>query len=334
MWHRCDETFGRFLLLRENRFAVSALARLREPSAPIVTLCGPSGVGKTHLIRQTISELQEELHPKSVSHLTAREFTSRFTKASVAESIPELQESLRRSDLFVCEDLHSLEGHRQSQQQLVAIIDEILFNGGRVVLSCRKSPGEWNHCWSKLRNRCLGGISAYMPLPERDSRQKLLLYFASANGLSLNDDLACKIAESLVLSPRELRGIVTQLLTIAEQRRESVNRDIVSMVIDRTKLDQSPSLSEITKAVASEFDMKVSVLRSAGRLRTVVLPRQIAMFAAREWGNRPYADVGRYFGCRSHSTIVHACQRIRERMESDSAFQQQVHRVRDRLQTS
>ncbi|MEZ6052806.1 MAG: DnaA/Hda family protein [Planctomycetaceae bacterium] len=334
MLHRSDETFGRYVLLPESQFAANALARLRETSAPMVTLFGPSGIGKTHLIRQTVSELQHDNRTRFVTHLTAKELESQFTKASLAESIRELQDSLRQSDLFVCEDLHSLEGRLQTQQQLVAILDEVLSNGGRVLLSCRKSPGELDKFSPKLRNRLLGGICAHMPFPAQVSRQKLLLHFASANGLKLEEDLAEMIAMSMAVSPRELRGFVTQLLSITHQRREPVSREIVSIVLKNRTLDHKPSLPQITKLVASEFDTTVSALRSAGRVRTVVIPRQIAMFAAREWGQRAYADVGRYFGCRSHSTIVHACQRVRERLESDSAFRQQVDGLRDRLQTT
>ncbi len=333
MRQRSDDTFGRLLLLPENQFALSAVARLREPSPPIVTLFGPSGVGKTHLIRQFISEIQRQEFTGRLSHLNANEFTALFTKASHAESIPKLQDSLRQSDLFVCEDLQSFEGRRESQQQLLVIIDEVVANGGRVLFSCRKSPGELNKYSSKLRSRCWGGICAHMPLPNVPSRHKLLQHFASASGALLEDELAGVIAQSMAVSPRELRGVVTQLQVAANQRREPITRDIVNESIRNAACDECPTISQITKIVASEFDVTVSALRSTGRVRAVVLPRQIAMFAAREWSKQPYADVGQYFGRRSHSTIVHACQRVRERLDNDTAFRQQVDGLRDRLQT-
>jgi len=332
MRQRSDDTFGRLMLLEENRFALSAVKRLREPSPPIVTLFGPSGVGKTHLVRQFIGEVQRQDSTRRLSHLNANEFTAQFTKASHAESIPELQDSMRRSDFFVCEDLQSIEGRHESQQQLLVIIDEVVANGGQVLFSCRKSPGELKEFSSKLRSRCLGGVCAHMPLPDVPSRHRLLMHFASARGVFLEDELAGLIAESMVVSPRELRGLITQLQVAANQRREPITRDLVNAVIRNAACDECPTISQITKIVASEFDVTVSALRSTGRVRAVVLPRQIAMFAAREWGKRPYADVGQYFGRRSHSTIVHACQRVRDRLDNDIAFRQQLDGLRDRLQ--
>jgi len=207
-------------------------------------------------------------------------------------------------------------------------------NGGRVLLTCRKSPGELSKYSSKLRSRCLGGVCAQISLPGVASRQKLLTHFASTSGTSLDDDLAILVAESMAVSPRELRGVITQLEVVANQRRQPINHEVANSVIGGASCDSRPTISQITKVVATAFRVTVSDLRSPGRRQAIVLPRQIAMFAAREWGKQPYSDIGRYFGRRSHSTIVHAYQRICERREGNTAFQQQIEGLREQLQTT
>lgn len=334
MRQRSDDTYGRFVPLPEHEFARVAVERLKEPNPPIVTLFGPAGVGKSLLVSQTIGQIRRDLSAGRLTHLTAAEFTMEFTKASHAKSIHELQGSLRESHLFVCEDIQSLEGRRESQQQLLAILDHVTATGGRVLLTCCKSPGELKRFSSKLRNRCLGGICAEMPLPKSSSRRRLIDHFASISGMALDETLCEFLAHAISISPRELRGTVTKLQTVSKQRRKLIDRDIVSEVIRESTCDEQPSISQITKLVAAEFDVTVGALRATGRAQAVVLPRQIAMFAAREWGNRPYTEVGQYFGRRSHSTIVHACQRIRERMESDTALRQQIDSLKNQIQTS
>ncbi len=333
MRQRSDDISGRLVILPENQFAHAAASRLAERVPPIVTISGPAGVGKSHLVRQAISDVQRQQGDLRLVHLTASELTAQLTKASHAKSLPELQESLRRADLFVCEDLQSLEGRRESQLQLLAILDEVIRQNGRVLLTCRQSPGELKRYSSKLRSRSLGGVCAAMTLPGVSSRQTLLKHFAEVHGVSLDEELAQQLAAALAVSPRELRGIVTQLQIVANQQRQAINHDVVAVVIRDAACQHQPSLSQITKLVASEFDVSVKDLLAAGRAQAVVLPRQLAMFAAREWGKRPYADVGHYFGRRCHSTIMHACQRVRERLEQDAAFRQQVDALRDQLQS-
>ncbi|MCA9076998.1 MAG: ATP-binding protein [Planctomycetaceae bacterium] len=333
MRQRSDETCGRFVLLPEHSFAYCAVGRLKEPAPPIVTLFGPAGVGKSHLVCQTIGEFLHHETSCQLIHLTGAELTAEFTKASHASAVPELQESLRRSDLFVCEDIHSLEGRRESQQQLLAILDDVTAKGGRVLLTCRKSPGDLRKFSSKFRSRCLGGICAEMPLLEVQSRKKLIAHFASMNGMCLDDSHCEFIADAMAVSSRELRGIVTQLQAVARNKHKLIDRDAILEVVHESTQKEKPSISQIAKLVASEFDVTVSALRATGRVQAIVLPRQIAMFAAHEWGKRPYADVGHYFGHRSHSTIVHACHRVRERLDRDTALRQQVDGLRSRLKT-
>ncbi len=326
-----NDQYGPLLMLPEIRFAYAAVSRLLEPTPPVVTVYAAAGMGKTHLTRSIFGELRRQSPQLALSHVTATEFSAELAKASKEKTIPEFQESYRRLDLFACEDLQTIEGRKNTQQQLLAILDAILAEGGRVLLTSSQSPGKLSRISSKLRSRCQGGVCATIESFSQPSREKLLVHFAEERGFLLTTNVATQLAESLVLSPRELRGTVTRLELLARQLRKPIDCNIAQAVIAETVVPSKPTLSQITKVVAKAFSVSAADLKSQGRLQGLVLPRQLAMFAAREWGGQAYSVIGKYFRRRSHSTIVHACQRVSDRLETDTDFRRIVETVREQL---
>ncbi|MGD9857193.1 MAG: DnaA/Hda family protein [Planctomycetaceae bacterium] len=331
MRQRSDDRYGQLLMLPEIRFAHAAVSRLHEPAPPLVTVCGPAGSGKTHLTRHIVREIRRQEPHVPAAHVTASEFSAEFAKASKTKSIPHFQESYRSLNLLVCEDLQSLEGRLQTQQQFLAVMDAILAQSGRILLTSSKSLGSLSAFSSRLRNRCLGGVCAAIESLGPASREKLLTYFAGEQGIPLPDDIAQLLAASLTVSARELRGAVLRLELLTRQHRKPVNRLIADRVIHETLVPSKPTLPQISKVVAKAFSVSVSDLRSQRRLQGYVLPRQLAMFIAREWSGQAYSEIGRHFHRRSHSTIVHACERVRLLLQSDEDFCRLVEGVRERL---
>lgn len=334
MRQRSEDRYGRLVLLPEIRFAHAAASRLREPAPPLITLFGPSGVGKSHLVQQIVRELRAEQPSLRVVQVTAGEFLAEFMKASKTGSIPHFQESHRSLDLFVCEDLQSLEGRSEVQQQVLAIVDAILGRPGRVLLTSSRSPGSLRQFSPRLRSRCLGGVCAGLELPGPSSRQQLITQFAAELGCPISAETTLLLAESLAVSPRELRGAVLRAEHRARQHRRPIDREIARQIVDETIVPEKPTLSQITRVVARTFSVSANDLRSQDRLQGHVLPRQLAMFAAREWSHRSYSEIGRHFHRRSHSTIVHACQRVRALLETDTDFCRLVESIREQLNLS
>jgi chromosomal replication initiator protein len=168
-------------------------------------------------------------------------------------------------------------------------------------------------------------------MPSRTTREKLLTHFAEERGFTVPGDVAHLLAEALPISPRELRGIAIQLESTSRNERRPLDLSIAQTVLEDATITCSPSLAQITRVVARMFDVTARDLKSTGRLQGLVLPRQIAMFAGREWSQKPYAEIGKFFGRRSHSTIVHACQRIRARMDSETDFCRLLESLQEQL---
>jgi len=177
MWQRSDTNHSALVLVPENRFAHAAAIRLLDPSngaVPIVVVYGPSGVGKSQLARQIARQAAIENPDVRLLNLTATEFSIELAKASQSEMFDEFRTTYRRLDLLICEDIQALQKRKESQAQLLAVIDEIVAGGGRVLLTCNRPPGELGGLCSKLVNRCHGGVCGEIEMPSPGTRAVLL----------------------------------------------------------------------------------------------------------------------------------------------------------------
>jgi chromosomal replication initiator protein len=324
-----------FLLLDENRFAQTAIRQALRTSAtgrqPWIYLFGPSGVGKTLLIQRFLREaLQAESNLRFV-HTTAGEFAAQFAEASEAQSIPELLERYLHLDLLICEDLQALENRAESQRFLLSILDQLWRAGNRIVLSCRKSPGELVNVQKRLLNRCRAGVCAKITLPEKPSRLLLINHFAQSHQIAIPTAAAKHLAEELPVSPRELHATVLQLEATGQIERAPLNLAYVRSFLKREVKPPGLTLPQIARVVAHQFGVRVSDIRARNRLQGLVVPRQCAMYLARELTNERFRLIADYFGKRNHSTVVHACTRFREILPDDPALRQHVQQIKHQL---
>ena len=337
MPQRSEIIHSALVLVPENRFAHAAAIRLLDPSntaVPIVTVFGPSGVGKSQLARHIARQSLAERPDLRVLHQTASQLAIELAKASQAGVLDEFQTTYRRLQLFVCEDVQVLERRKETQQQLLAIIDEIIREGGRVLLTSTQPPGELKGLCPKLVNRCHGGVCGAIDLPGPGTRAVLLQEFAQSRGLVLRDQWVQKLARRIDGTPRELMGAVVHLETIAADRRSTIDEQVIAEYVNRLQTPAGPTIAEITKKVAAVFDVSAKQVRQGGRGQAVVVPRQVAMFLAREGTGHRYTEIGRYFAGRRHSTVVHACQQIRQRLLEDGLLRQQVQQICHSLRLS
>src|SRR5262249_46474905 len=158
-----------------------------------------------------------------VGHWTGSEFAANLAAAAQNGLIPEFQESCRRLDTFILEDLHALERRPESQRQLVAIFDALRAKGCRIILTSRKPPGELVDFSPRFVNRCHAAIFAHIKLPGRESRQKLLAHFANAHQIPMPEDVISLLADAFPSSPRELSGVIVQMEQHALRERKRID---------------------------------------------------------------------------------------------------------------
>lgn len=327
-----------FLVLPENRFAYTAIAELAEKpprrSVRPIFIYGPAGVGKSHLVAIAVQNYLVA-HPQAiVLHTTADRFAAEFAEASSEKRIAKFQAETRHADLLVFEDLQVLERRPETQRQLLSLADEVAANGGQLIWTCDKPAGELTDFLPKLLNRFRGGVTAAVRFPDRDSREGLLVHFASHRQSSLPAPSAQLIARELAVSPRELLAAVQQLDALARHSKRRLDSDLIRKFLDREVLPVSVSLADISRAVSRHFGLTPKELRAPSRSRRITLPRQCAMYLARELTGSPLAAVARHFGRRDHTTVLHACRRVTNRLPDDPILRRHLAQIRASLGTS
>jgi len=325
-----------FLLLNENRFAYTAVQKTleRNPwSQPhLIFIHGPSGTGKSHLMRFALRELRQQNRDVQCFQVTTSEFAAQLAAAAEAKSIHEFQEHYRKQDCLVFEDLPALEGRFEVQLQLINCIDHLLSMNAKVLITSQKSPGELQEFLPRLTNRCHGGSCAEITIPGANSRAKLISHFARTRQIPIPSDVAQFLAEQLPLAPRELLSNVIQMELRARMKNTGIiNRRLARQFLNTEVSQNHPDLCQIAKAVSRQFDVSVANLRSSTRMQGRVVPRHCAMLLARELTELSLSEIAAYFGKRNHSTVIHACHRIREMLPENPALRQQIASIRRSL---
>lgn len=327
---------GQFLVLPENRFAHSVLLAWDtapdDEAPPPVFLYGPSGTGKSHLVRDAIQRLAASHADWNTLSLTAAEFSARYAEAAESRGFRAFRKQFQQLDVLAIEDLQALAKKFEPQRQLVAALDDAVAHHCRLIITCRTSAAEVPELIPELVNRCHGSVSTPLRLPSAGSRERLLNHWATVAGLSLAPDVIPFLAEKFAVSPRELSGLLTQLRSISQQQKLTLNLDLVS----RHLLGQHPNrvypAAEIAKCVARQFQVTLSDVRSKSRQPRSVLPRQCAIFLIRELTDLSLQKIGDYFGGRDHSTILHACHKIETLLPEQPDLRQHLAKIRTQLE--
>lgn len=310
--------------LAEQRLAHLALHRLLKSTSAgkgrLLYLVGPPGCGKSALLAESFRELPSSQVPPR--QLTAAEFAAQLAEASSNQLIPEFQERFRSVSVLVCEDIQAIERRPETQRQLLAAIDELLALGSDVIVTSTKLPGQLESFPARLVSRFRGGTVARIRLPMPDSRAELLRHFCRQRNLTISREALALLAESLEFSPRELNGVVTQLST----QRGSLKRANIEEFLRQTNPVKSLTPQKVARAVARDFGITLTALRSSGRSQALVLPRQCAMWLCRKLCCASYPELGVYFD-RQHSSVIHAVRRLEARLEKDPTLRQRLARL-------
>lgn len=328
-----------FVTLVENQFAAAAVERLGEavPTDPgrLVFLYGPAGNGKSHLVRHFLWAEARRPQPPRVAHLTAAGLVAELDEAHQGGLVHDLREKYLGLDLFVCEDLAAIERKPETGRLLLAVIDETLAAGGRVLLTCSKAPGEMDAVSARLIDRFHGGVCAGIAPPGPPSRVQLLSNFARVRQLTVPGDVLQFLADHLPVSPRELKAAVVRLDALARSAGASlINLALAERFVEESVAPPAPGLPEIAKAVAKQFAVTLTDLRTGGRTAATSLPRQIAMSLAREITGQSLERIAGYFGRGNHGTVIHARKKLAAKLEDDAGLRRDLAQIRRRLGVS
>lgn len=324
-----------FLVLPESQLAFAAAMQLRTARStrplPLLTLHGPSGTGKSHLVAQVFADRRASA---KVIEVTAEEFADEWLEAVRGRRVAEMREMYLAHDVLICEDLQGFRNAAAAQEALASLVDEIIAGGGRVVLTASAQPQEIRGLSARLIGRCHGGVCLAIPLPGRVSRLKLLSHFAKPLQLPVGMDVLEALANVEGLSPLELRGQLQRLVQAAQQRRCAVDSASLQDLLSEELAVPKYEVADVAREVARQFGVTLRQLRSQSRAATATVPRQAAMFLSRQITSAPCAEIGAYFSGRTHSTVVYACGRFEQQLAEDARLSALTDAIRRSLARS
>lgn len=322
-----------FLVIPENQFAYSAARGLLGTSlafaataSPPLYVYGPAGIGKSHLLREVVKEVQRGKPKLSFAYATA----DRLAETGRPEVPSEAAKGSGAASLLVCEDLQTLD--RSRWEALTRILLAWIHEGNRLLVTASRPPGEIEHIPAKLRNRFHGGICAGMQMPALSSRAELLRHFAQTRQLPLPEATIGYLAEAVPSSPRVLLSRVMQIEARARRWKGPITVEFAQELLrEAPQAEVCLTLDEIAQAVALEFGLTVDEICSRSRNHGLVLPRNCAMLLSRELTAQPLGQIGRFYGARTHTTVSHGCERLKELLPSAPSLRQQLTRIRSVL---
>ncbi len=327
--------FDSFVSGPSNEFAFAVARRVASWADghfnPVV-FHGPYGFGKTHLLNAVAWEAMRTQPGKRVVYLSAERFTSTFVKALQDKQTQAFKEELRNADLLLIDDVHFVAGKTQTQEELFHTLIALVEDGRRVVLTADRSPNELSEMEPRLRSHLQAGLVCGIEPADRMLRlgilERKLQTLARQGGFhpAARAEVLQFLADRFTDSVRELEGALNTLVA-------RVGGDIARLTLDESQAILRPHLSvserkvtvdTIQKVVAEHYALKQADLLSERRARAIARPRQVAMWLAKQITTRSLPDIGRRFGGRDHTTVLHAVRRIESLKADDPVLARDV----------
>ncbi len=316
-------TFNRFVVDSSNMVAFNAACALAEPGVPRFSplfLHGGTGQGKTHLMNAIGHAYQAAVPSAQVLYMSAERFMFEFVSALRARDTHAFKARLRSADLLMIDDLQFIAGKGSTQEEFFHTINEIVLNGKRLVICADRAPQALDAIEPRIVSRLSAGLVADIKAPNLALRRAILdRKMADLPDAVVPVEVIELIAARINTNIRELEGALNRVVAYAQLTGQRVDMDFAVQTLGDTLrgAERRVTIDDIQKLVTQFFDLKPLDMVSARRSRSVARPRQIAMYLAKRLTTRSLPEIGRKFGGRDHSTVIHAVRKIEQLRDTD-----------------
>ena len=328
------KTLCEFLVGPENRL-VEAVVRAviedeRRACNPLYVY-GPTGVGKSHLLRGLLAAWKARRRGAAL-YVSADDFARQLHDAIDTHAVEEFRDKYRGFAVLAIDDLGRLEGKGFAQEELAATLDALVAAGRQLILAAGVSIAKLRAFSPRLLSRITAGLSVPLVAPGAATRLALLRKMAEIRGISLAEPVLLALAEPGHLGPRDLYAALLRLEMSARAAHGPISLHDAHLYLEEHAAAQAPGVGEIATAAARFFSLRLSELRSPSRRQAVVKARGVAIFLARRLTGQSLEEIGRYFGGRDHTTILHGYRKTAELQQTDPAIQQAIVQLEEQFQ--
>ncbi len=330
-------TFDQFVVGKPNEFAYAAARRVAEASSvpfnPLF-LYGGVGLGKTHLMNAIAWEILERDPSRTVMYLSAEKFMYRFVRALREQNTVDFKEQFRSVDVLMIDDVQFIGGRDATQEEFFHTFNALVDQGRQIILSADKSPSDLEGVEDRLKSRLNCGLVADIHATTYELRLAILESKAESMQIEAPNKVLEFLAHKITANVRELEGALNRVAAHSQLVGRELTLETCQEVLhDLLRAnDRRVTIEEIQKRVAEHFNIRISDMHSARRARSVARPRQVAMYLAKQLTSRSLPEIGRKFGGRDHTTVMHAVKKVDELRDLDTSFAEDVELLRRMLE--
>ncbi len=330
-------TFANFVVGKPNEFAYAAALRVAEAEQvsfnPLFVYSGV-GLGKTHLMHAVAWHIRENAPHRRVLYLSAEKFMYRFIRALRDQNTMAFKEEFRSVDVLMIDDVQFIAGKEATQEEFFHTFNALVDQGRQIIISADKSPSDLEGLEERLRSRLNCGLVADIHSTTYELRLGILQQKAEKMGVIVPPKVFEFLAHKITSNVRELEGALNRVVAHAQLVGRAITLESTQDVLhDLLRAsDRRISIEDIQKRVAEHYNIKLAEMSSSRRSRLVARPRQVAMYLAKQLTSRSLPEIGRKFGGRDHTTVMHAVKKVDELREIDQNFAEDVELLRRMLQ--
>ncbi len=335
-------TFDSFVVGKPNELAHAAARRVAT-GGPVsfnpLFLYGGVGLGKTHLMHAIAHELQARQPHLRVLYLSAEQFMYRFVQALREKQIMDFKSIFRSVDVLMVDDVQFIAGKDSTQEEFFHTFNALVDQNKQIIISADRAPGEIKDLEDRIKSRMQCGLVVDLHPTDYELRLGILqtkadYYAAQYKGLVINHGVLEFLAHRITSNVRVLEGALTRLFAFASLVGREINLELVQDCLSDIlrASDRKLTIEEIQRKVAEHYNIRLSDMIGPKRLRAIARPRQVAMYLAKQLTPRSLPEIGRRFGGRDHTTIMHGVRKIEDLMSTDSQLSDDLLRLRRALQ--
>lgn len=334
-------TFESFVVGSSNQFANAAcLAVANNPGKVYNPLFvyGGVGLGKTHLLNGIGNFLLKNgsIRPARICFITAEEFTNELINSLRYEKMDDFRNRFRKMDVLLIDDIQFIAGKERTQAEFFHTFNALYDNAKQIVVTSDKFPREIINFEERLRSRFEWGLIADIQPPDLETKVAILNKKAELENIHLPQDVAFYLATNIEDNVRVLEGSLIRLSAFASLHNMPIGIDLAKEVMGHIIKEKRKeiTLDLIIKEVATHFSLKVAELKAARRIKSIIVPRQIAMYLCRKLTNSSLVSIGEKFGGKDHATIIHSIRKVEDDIKVKKELREVVEKLEDKIKST
>ncbi len=330
-------SFDNFVEGESNKFASTVAKSIaKRPGATAFNplfIHGGVGVGKTHLAHAIGLEVKTNFPDKVVHYLSSEKFIQQFVSAAKSQNKTDFQNYYQMIDVLIIDDIQFLSGKAATQDSFFHIFDFLHQNGKQIVLTSDKAPVDIQDIQERIVSRFKWGLSAEIKSPDFETRKKIIVDKLSRDGIVLTEDMVDYLAGEVKSNVRELIGVINSVIAYSTIYKSELSLELLKDTINKIASTQKKviNIPYIQEVVCDYFGLNREQLLSKSRKRDIALPRQLAMYFSKELTNATFSKIGEEMGGKDHSTVMYACETIKDVSKIDKEIKKYVKDLSERI---